>query len=65
MTRSSDDRRVAHVRLTVKAKRMRDGLLQLARGINAQANEGISPDDIAVFRRVILRMTANLDKIGQ
>jgi DNA-binding MarR family transcriptional regulator len=63
--RSTDDRRVTHVRLTPKAKRMRDGLLKLARGINAQADEGISRDDIAVFRRVIMRMTANLDKVGQ
>jgi DNA-binding MarR family transcriptional regulator len=63
--RSTDDRRVTHVRLTAKAKRMRDGLLQLARGINAQADEGISAEDIAVFRRVIARMTANLDKVGQ
>jgi DNA-binding MarR family transcriptional regulator len=62
--RSTDDRRVTHVRLTPKAKRMRDGLLQLARGINAQADEGISPDEIAVFRRVITRMTKNLDKVG-
>jgi len=62
--RSTDDRRVTHVRLTAKAKRMHDGLLELARGINAQANEGIASDDIAVFRRVILRMTANLDKVG-
>jgi DNA-binding MarR family transcriptional regulator len=63
--RSTDDRRVTHVRLTAKARRMRDGLLQLARGINAQADEGISAQDIAVFRRVITRMTANLDKVGQ
>jgi MarR family transcriptional regulator, organic hydroperoxide resistance regulator len=63
--RSTDDRRVTHVRLTAKAKRMRDGLLKLARGINAQADEGISRDDIAVFRRVIMRMTANLDKVSQ
>ena len=41
--RSTDDRRVTHVRLTPKAKRMRDGLLKLARSINAQADEGISP----------------------
>ncbi len=63
--RSTDDRRVTHVRLTAKARRMRDGLLQLARGINAQADHGISAEDIAVFRRVIMRMTANLDKVGQ
>jgi DNA-binding MarR family transcriptional regulator len=63
--RSTEDRRVTHVRLTAKAKRMRDGLLQLARGINAQADNGISREDIAVFRRVIMRMTTNLDKAGQ
>ena len=62
---STDDRRVTHVRLTAKAKRMRDGLLRLARGINTQAGEGIAAEDIAVFRRVIMRMTANLDKVGQ
>jgi MarR family transcriptional regulator, organic hydroperoxide resistance regulator len=62
--RSVEDRRVTHVRLTSKAKRMRDGLLELARGINAQADQGISHEDIAVFRQVIMRMTANLDKIG-
>ena len=63
--RSADDRRVTHVRLTAKARRMRDGLLQVARSINAQADDGISAEDIAVFRRVIMRMTANLDKVGQ
>ncbi len=63
--RSTEDRRVTHVRLTAKARRMRDGLLQLARGINAQADAGISAEDIAVFRRVIMRMTTNLDKVGQ
>ena len=62
--RSTDDRRVTHVRLTAKAKRMRDGLLKLARDINTQADEGIARDDIAVFRRVIMQMTKNLDKVG-
>ncbi len=40
--RSKDDRRKTHVWLTPKAKRMRDGLLTLARAINAQADEGIA-----------------------
>jgi DNA-binding MarR family transcriptional regulator len=62
---SQEDRRVTHVWLTPKAKRMRDELLALARAINAQADEGIPPEDIAVFRRVITRMTKNLDKVGQ
>jgi MarR family transcriptional regulator, organic hydroperoxide resistance regulator len=63
--RSVEDRRVTHVRLTAKAKRIRDGLLDLARGINAQAEKGISADDITVLRRVLMQMTANLDKVGQ
>jgi DNA-binding MarR family transcriptional regulator len=63
--RSVEDRRITHVWLTPKAKRMRDGLLKLARGINEQADEGISSEDIAVFRRVIMRMTKNLDKVGR
>ena len=40
--RSKDDRRKTHVWLTPKAKRMRDGLLTLAREINAQADAGIA-----------------------
>jgi hypothetical protein len=44
---------------------MRGELLQLARGINARADDGISPEDIAVFRRVIAQMTGNLDRAGQ
>jgi len=59
---SKADRRVTQVWLTPKAKRMRDGLLAIARGINADANVGIDRKDIAVFRRVIARMTANLDR---
>jgi DNA-binding MarR family transcriptional regulator len=63
--RSTEDRRVTQVWLTTKAKRMRDGLLKLARGINEQADHGISLEDIAVFRRVIMRMTENLDEVGR
>jgi DNA-binding MarR family transcriptional regulator len=63
--RSKDDRRVTHVRLTSKAKRMRDGLLDLARAINADADIGIDRKDIATFRRVIAQMTANLDRHRQ
>jgi DNA-binding MarR family transcriptional regulator len=61
--RSTDDKRISHVRLTPKAQRMRNELLALARGITQEAEEGIPRDDLAVFRRVIARMTANLDRI--
>jgi DNA-binding MarR family transcriptional regulator len=62
--RSPDDRRKVRVFLTAKAKRLRNELLTLARGITAEAEEGIAARDLATFRRVIARMTANLDRIG-
>jgi len=61
--RSADDRRRVEVWLTAKAKRLRNELLTVARTITAQAEEGVAPRDLAAFRRVIARMTANLDRI--
>jgi DNA-binding MarR family transcriptional regulator len=61
--RSVDDKRKAQVWLTPKAKRMRKTLLQVARGITDQAEAGIRPDDLAVLRRIMPRITANLDRI--
>jgi MarR family transcriptional regulator, organic hydroperoxide resistance regulator len=61
--RSAGDRRKVEVWLTAKAKRLRNGLLGVARTITAQAEEAIAPRDLASFRRVIGRMTANLDRI--
>jgi DNA-binding MarR family transcriptional regulator len=63
--RSADDRRKAQVWLTPKAKRLRDRMLRIARGITEDANSGIGRDELAVFRRVISRMTANLDRIKE
>jgi DNA-binding MarR family transcriptional regulator len=62
--RAEDDRRKVRVFLTAKAKRLRNELLTLARGITAEAETGIGPRDIATFRRVVRRMTANLDRIA-
>ena len=62
--RDDDDRRKVQVFLTAKAKRLRNELLTLARGITAEAEAGIGPRDIATFRRVVRRMTANLDRIA-
>jgi DNA-binding MarR family transcriptional regulator len=59
--RSADDRRIAQVWLTPKAKRLRNRLLRIARGIVDEASEGIAADEVNAFRRVIARMTANLD----
>ena len=61
--RSSDDKRKAQVWLTPKAQRMRNELLSVARGITDQAEDGLRRDELAQFRRVIARMTANLDRI--
>jgi DNA-binding MarR family transcriptional regulator len=61
--RSADDRRKAQVWLTPKAQRMRNELLSVARGITDQAEDGLRRDELAQFRRVIARMTANLDRI--
>jgi MarR family transcriptional regulator, organic hydroperoxide resistance regulator len=62
--RAEDDRRKVRVFLTAKAKRLRNELLTLARGITADAEQGIPARDLANFRRVIARMTANLDRIA-
>jgi DNA-binding MarR family transcriptional regulator len=61
--RSGDDRRKVRVLLTAKARRLRNELLGVARTITHEAEEGISARDLASFRRVIARMTANLDHI--
>jgi MarR family transcriptional regulator, organic hydroperoxide resistance regulator len=61
--RSGEDRRKVRVLLTAKAKRLRDELLGVARIITNEAEEGVSARDLALFRRVIARMTANLDRV--
>jgi MarR family transcriptional regulator, organic hydroperoxide resistance regulator len=61
--RSGDDRRKVRVLLTTKAKRLRNELLGVARAITDGAEAGISARDLALFRRVIARMTTNLDRV--
>ena len=63
--RGTDDRRVTRVHLTPKARRLRDRLLQISQGVNDQAAESIEPAELARFRRVIARMTENLDRIDR
>ncbi len=62
--RADDNRRKVPVFLTSKAKRLRNELLTLARGITTTAEEGITARELGTFRRVIARMTANLDRIA-
>jgi len=61
--RGDDDRRKVRVFLTAKAKRLRNELLGVARTITAEAEDGLTPRELAAFRRIIARMTANLDRI--
>jgi DNA-binding MarR family transcriptional regulator len=61
--RGADDRRKMRVFLTAKAKRLRNELLTLARGIVEDAEQGLAARDLASFRRIIALMTANLDRI--
>ena len=62
--RADDDRRKVRVFLTAKAKRLRDELLTVARGITDEAEVGIGARELALFRRVIAHMTANLDRVA-
>jgi DNA-binding MarR family transcriptional regulator len=61
--RGDDDRRKVRVFVTTKAKRLRGELLGVARTITDEAEEGIAPRDLAAFRRIVARMTENLDRI--
>ena len=61
--RGDDDRRKVRVFLTAKAKRLRGELLGVARTITDEAEAGIAPRDLAAFRRIVARMTENLDRI--
>jgi MarR family transcriptional regulator, organic hydroperoxide resistance regulator len=61
--RSADDKRRSQVSLTTKAQRLRTELLALARGITDEAEQGIAADELEQFRRIIARMTANLDRL--
>jgi DNA-binding MarR family transcriptional regulator len=61
--RSEDDRRKVRVFLSAKAKRLRNELIGVARGITDAAEAGVAPRDLTAFRRAIARMTANLDRI--
>jgi MarR family transcriptional regulator, organic hydroperoxide resistance regulator len=61
--RTNDDRRVTKVWLTAKAKRMREEMLVVARGINEDACQGVTREELEAFRRAITRMTENLDRV--
>lgn len=61
--RSREDARRAHVWLTPLGRRLERQLLPIAREIVRQAEKGVGRRDVDVFRRVIARMTGNLDRL--
>src|SRR5271167_623316 len=54
--RGNDDRRKVLVFLTAKAKRLRNELLGVARGITEAAEQNLGGRELASFRRVVTRM---------
>jgi len=44
-------------------RRLRNELLGVARSITGEAEQGIAARELAAFRRVLTRMTANLDRV--
>jgi DNA-binding MarR family transcriptional regulator len=54
---------VTKVWLTAKAKRIREQMLLLARGINEDACQGLSREEFETFRRAVTHMTGNLDRV--
>lgn len=63
--RSANDKRKAEVWLTPKAQRLRNRLLPVARRVTMRARAGVSLAKFEIFRDVIARMTANLDKLNR
>jgi MarR family transcriptional regulator, organic hydroperoxide resistance regulator len=62
--RSKDDQRRIDVWLTPKGADLKKILLPVARRITAEAENGLSTKDLQIFRRLIARMTKNLDSAG-
>ena len=64
-TRTTGDRRRAEVRLTAKARKLKEVLLPVARRITEEAEEGVTRAEFHMFRDIVLRMTANLDRLNR
>jgi len=62
--RSAVDKRVTLVCLTAKARRLRESLIAVSQSVNDQGVAGIEPAELARFRRVIIRLTRNLDSVA-
>ena len=56
----ADNRKNVHVYLTDAGRALRDSLVPLAEEVNATGAKGLTADEIAVARRVLLTMITNL-----
>ena len=59
-SRSTTDKRKKSVRLTRKARMLKDKLLPMVSVVNARAEKGLSKKDIETTRRVLARTYQNL-----
>jgi DNA-binding MarR family transcriptional regulator len=57
---STEDNRKIHIYLTAKGRKLRDKLMPFVAEVNTIAAEGVTDEDVAVMRRVLLRMSDNL-----
>jgi DNA-binding MarR family transcriptional regulator len=55
-----DNRKNVYVFLTARGRALKRKLLPLAEDVNRAAMEGIAPGDVALVRRVLLALLANL-----
>ena len=63
--RNVDDKRKVNIYLTEEGRALRELLLPYAKNINERALDGVPPEDIACFRRVMDRMRTNLCALNQ
>ena len=56
----TEDRRKVHIKLTPRARRLRDKLIPMVVAVNEQALEGVSERDIETTRRVLAQTYRNL-----
>jgi DNA-binding MarR family transcriptional regulator len=59
---SPEDRRVTHITLTEKNRRLRDRYDQVSKEMTEFFYEGFAPEEIAIFERGLRRILGNLKK---
>lgn len=60
-TRNADDRRKINISLTPQGRRIKDKLLPSGSKINKLATRGMSPAELAQFRKLLGKLTVNLE----